>query len=265
MLGALIGAAGSLLGGILGNKSRDDAAEKNIAYQRENAARQEALQREFAQSGIQWKVEDARKAGIHPLYALGASTTSYAPSTVGNVYSGEDSLASAVASSSQDIGRAVTATQSDKGRDAMFVKTSQALQLEKFGLENELLKTQIAKMRGQIGPPMPTLASGALIDGQPATAVRTVSGAPVSADKIEQAADTIPAKARIRPAGVKLYTNPWTSDAQDVEDRYGETVSDWVVGPGNLIADGLYTGYIGSRSNRRSHVGAPKYKYYWSR
>lgn len=33
-----------------------------------------ALQKDFANNSIQWKVADARKAGIHPLYALGAST-----------------------------------------------------------------------------------------------------------------------------------------------------------------------------------------------
>lgn len=37
------------------------------------------LQREFAQMGIQWKVADAKAAGIHPLYALGASTNAGIP------------------------------------------------------------------------------------------------------------------------------------------------------------------------------------------
>lgn len=36
-----------------------------------------ALQREFAQHGIRWRVRDARKAGLHPLAALGASGAAY--------------------------------------------------------------------------------------------------------------------------------------------------------------------------------------------
>ena len=37
------------------------------------------LQKEFAQNSIQWRVADAKKAGIHPLYAIGASSSSYTP------------------------------------------------------------------------------------------------------------------------------------------------------------------------------------------
>lgn len=36
-------------------------------------------QEKFAKEGIQWKVADAIKAGIHPLYALGASTNAFQP------------------------------------------------------------------------------------------------------------------------------------------------------------------------------------------
>lgn len=39
-------------------------------------------QKEFAQMGIRWKVADAKAAGIHPLYALGANTVSFSPSYI---------------------------------------------------------------------------------------------------------------------------------------------------------------------------------------
>lgn len=52
LLGSLLG----VFGGLFGDK-------KNRNFQRE-----------FAQNGISWKVADAKRAGIHPLYALGAST-----------------------------------------------------------------------------------------------------------------------------------------------------------------------------------------------
>lgn len=42
------------------------------------------LQKEFAQKGIQWRVADAKKAGISPLAALGAQLHSAAPTYVGS-------------------------------------------------------------------------------------------------------------------------------------------------------------------------------------
>lgn len=167
MLGSLIGLAGSLIGGSMAKSAQEDANRIN----QENAIRQEALQREFAQQGIQWKVADAQKAGIHPLYALGANTVSYSPNVVGAVP--ETGLANAVASSSQDISRAVEATRTAGASSAAFTKTAQDLSLTKAGLENELLATQIAKMRGQLGPAMPSLTDKNAIPGQ--SGARTVT------------------------------------------------------------------------------------------
>lgn len=67
ILGAgAIGAGGSLLGSainhVLGSKSAKEDWKRNY-----NA------QKEFAQNSIQWRVQDAQKAGIHPLYAMGNS------------------------------------------------------------------------------------------------------------------------------------------------------------------------------------------------
>lgn len=55
----------------------------NMNNQNKLAERQENLQREFAQNSIQWRVNDAKKAGIHPLAALGSQGISYNPSYVG--------------------------------------------------------------------------------------------------------------------------------------------------------------------------------------
>lgn len=186
MLGALIGAGASLLGGLMGKSAQQDANRIN----QENAMRQEALQREFAQSGIQWKVEDAKKAGIHPLYALGANTVSYSPNVVGAVP--ETGLANAVASSSQDISRAVESTRTADASTAAFTKTAQSLALQKSGLENELLATQISKMRSQMGPAMPSLTDKNMIDGQPATRNLTLTeGFPISTPRSESQQDDV--------------------------------------------------------------------------
>lgn len=63
-----------------------------------------ALQREFAQHGIRWRVEDAKAAGVHPLYALGAGGAAAAPISM-SVAGGEDWSSRM----GQDLGRAVTA------------------------------------------------------------------------------------------------------------------------------------------------------------
>lgn len=151
MLGNLISAGANLLGGILGNNAEEENAKRNIR-----------MQKEFAQQGIRWKVEDAKAAGVHPLYALGANTHSFAPVSVGG-----SSLAQGLSAAGQDIGRAVHATSTEAERSTAFTKASQELQLQRMGLENELLASQIAKVR-QAGsvPAMPSIGSRHLIDGQ---------------------------------------------------------------------------------------------------
>lgn len=98
---ALVGAGASLLGG---GVSQDQ--QRRLMHEQMDA------QREFAQHGIRWKVEDARAAGIHPLYALGASTSSYSPIAV------QDQLGPAISSAGQDISRAMTAQATAEERQA---------------------------------------------------------------------------------------------------------------------------------------------------
>lgn len=137
LIGAGIGAVANLFGGKLSGDRNEEA--RNLEAQR---------QREFAQSGIQWKVKDAEAAGIHPLYALGANTVSYAPQSVG-----ETNLGTGIASAGQDISRAMQATQTKEGRETAYTKTIQDMSVQKMGLENEMLAAQIAKLKGPALPP----------------------------------------------------------------------------------------------------------------
>ena len=56
----------------------------NRSQQRDLADKQANLQKEFAQNSIQWRTADAKKAGIHPVAALGSQGISYNPSYVGD-------------------------------------------------------------------------------------------------------------------------------------------------------------------------------------
>lgn len=69
--GSLILAGSSLAGGVM-NKLFDNSDKIN--------AQNYANQKEFAQNSIQWRVNDAKKAGIHPLAALGTQGSYYTPS-----------------------------------------------------------------------------------------------------------------------------------------------------------------------------------------
>lgn len=147
MLDAVLGVGGAILDKIFG----DDSAEK-----------QAELQREFAQNGIRWKVEDAKAAGIHPLYALGASTAQYAPVSVGTDF----------ASQGQNLGRAISAMRTPAEKQDAFAKTVEGLTLEKMGLENDILRQQLrATQAPGTGPGMP---GSTLIPGQ-GDAVTTIT------------------------------------------------------------------------------------------
>ena len=73
--GTVISAGSNLIGGYLQNRSNERINSQNLGFSYEQLAQQ----REFAQQGIRWRVEDAQKAGIHPLYAMGASIPTYSP------------------------------------------------------------------------------------------------------------------------------------------------------------------------------------------
>lgn len=116
-----------------------------------------AMQREFAQHGIRWRVADAEAAGLHPLAALGSQGSSYSPSYSAFTSSSGTSSAGnayrALSGMGQNLSRALMATATSGER------AEQSLRLRNMELQNELLAEQIAgaqfeNMR-QVGPPMP--------------------------------------------------------------------------------------------------------------
>lgn len=153
MLGNLISAGANIIGGLFGKSSADKARE---SQERANAANA-ALQREFAQNSIRWRVADARAAGVHPIYALGAPTISASPSYVGAT--ADNSLGSAIANAGQDIGRAVNATRTTPER-VLALKEAQ-LRLESLSLDNEVkragLASSLQRLAQNSNPPMPAL------------------------------------------------------------------------------------------------------------
>lgn len=157
MLGALIGAGASLIGGMMGQKASEKAADKN-----------EKLQREFAQNSIQWKSKDAEKAGIHPLYAMGAPTYSATPTNVG-----DNSFGAGIANAGQDIGRAIDATRTAPQKLQAAATTK--LELERQQLVNDNLRADLAvkAAQSQSSPPFPAAVDPFNIAGQAQSGVAT--------------------------------------------------------------------------------------------
>lgn len=150
MLGELISAGASLVGGIMGNNSQKQQAKANAK-----------MQKEFAQHGIRWKVADAKAAGIHPLAALGAQTVSFTPQAIGS------DLSTGIANAGQDIGRAINSTRTQGERVDAYTKSMQLMSLQRAGLENELLKSQLIRANAPgTPPPMPDSRNNYLIPGQ---------------------------------------------------------------------------------------------------
>lgn len=102
----------------------------NRQTQRANAD----LQREFAQHGIQWRVDDAKRAGLHPLAALGSfPASSQALSIV-------DPLGSSLSSAGQNISQAIQRSQTEDERE--MVDLQKRLLLSQIG-ENDARRVQI--------------------------------------------------------------------------------------------------------------------------
>lgn len=206
MLGNLISAGASILGGFMNR----DAAREAQAQTQANLQQQYLNQKEFAQQGIKWRVNDARRAGIHPLYALGAQTSSYTPQSVS--FAADNSLGNSLSAAGQDIGRAINATRTSSERESAFTQTAQRLQLEGMGLDNQIkqasLASSIQRLRANSNPPLPIPEESKAED-----------------------------RPQIYVGGNKFNTDPGSTNVEDSwSKRYGEP-GEWLGAPAVLWND----------------------------
>lgn len=199
MIGDIIGGIGKVVGAgidyFTAKDNRDAAAEQ--------AERNRQMQIQFAKEGIRWKVEDAKQAGVHPLYALGASTTSYAPVSIGSTSS--PSMASALGSMGQDVGRAINATQTAPERMSAYAEQASKLQLDNMALQNQLLASRVRTLNQAGGtPPGPDILD------------------PAPNIPRENKWDERP---RLSLGNGEIATDPSVANANKFEDRYGDEAS----------------------------------------
>lgn len=181
--GAIATLAGNVLGSHLDRNAKGGSVGPDFSWL--NFEEQKTLARE----GIRMRVADAKAAGIHPLYALGAPTMGGSPVQSFSEGDGGSNWQSSLGAAGQDIGRAIDATRTHGERVGARVE---ALQLDRAELENELLRSKIAREKAQIGPPlpsgnpylnppdliMPDNKIGVMIDEKPMERTRTDPGRP---------------------------------------------------------------------------------------
>lgn len=122
-LGGLLGGLGSVVGAGINAGVQSNINKENME-----------MQKEFAQNGIQWKVQDAKKAGIHPAVALGAQTYQASPSSVA------PDVGSGVAGAFKHFGSAIDSFIEDKSEE-------RKLQLEALKLDNQAKMLEIEKSK----------------------------------------------------------------------------------------------------------------------
>lgn len=236
----------SFLSGIFNREAESDWRNQQMQMARQ----QEQLQREFAQSGIQWRVQDAVKAGLHPLAALGNQGVSYSPVSMGDGGAPKYDFGSM----GQDLGRALQSAMSQEDRDE---KKLRDLTLERAKLQNDVLRQELnskmmreSRAGGQLGPAMPTgtvpntwqdFVVGTPSSRSPA---RSPEGIALADKKQEQNEAPNTEFRTHRPFGYTLRVNPWFDDSQVTTNRFGESeLLEMLKGGLNIAGDHIYTLY----------------------
>lgn len=144
--GAAFGFIGDLAGGLLEHSSTKDANKMTM---------------DAAKNSISWRVSDAKRAGVHPIYALGSPGISVSPQVMSGGY---------LSSMGQNIDRARMAAADRSERAAVRAAAVNPMQgvmdklsIENAALQNDYLRSQIARLQAdQVGPPAPSLNMGGL-------------------------------------------------------------------------------------------------------
>lgn len=154
-LGANIPAVTGYFAARADRKANEEAARKNYEQQKE-----------FAKSGIQWKVEDAKAAGIHPLAALGASTASTGGTNVVGGGSESGDALRTLGTMGQNVSRAVAASQTADQREMTKLQLANAkAELDGKVITNQIRASQLQKLNST-GPAFPSANDTPLISGQ---------------------------------------------------------------------------------------------------
>lgn len=255
-LGSLISAGTSFLGGMFGQNQADEQywnavkrSNRQFSYQKQQNKKQWAFANLWADKNfdfakqqahrqtLEYKIGEAKKHGVHPLYALGGGSSVGAPGISGPAisvgaggpvgYSGDGGMASAISQAGQHLGRAVDSMATQEQRN--LARVTAALGIENQGLQNELLRSQIRRIDAQTGPAIPGPGQKYLIDGQGNVVGKTNIDAVQFSQRYPESKQNV-------QLGDIWQANPYVSNAEDVEARHGE-LADMLWGAITIPAD----------------------------
>lgn len=251
---ALLGLGGTIFNAFSQSSSNKENAQvqqqinaQNLAWAREQQGFQYNTAKEFAQHGLQWKIDDAAARGIHPLVALGAQGATPPSISVGGEARAWENKSPDFSSLGQDLSRAAKALASQEEREAVDVEAARKLSLEKASLENDILRQELGSKvlrnstaGGQLGPPLEKSQIVGRVPVPRPGPYRT-DGFAHSEDEIKSKETSHPGVRRTPLWGViPIESYPHRASGQDLENEYGE-VGGSALAAGNIVPDLVYT------------------------
>lgn len=156
--GGALGALGSVAGGLLGG-SGGGGHSYQYYLDRDYAHREKITKNQAS-----WIVEGAKKAGLHPLAAMGVQAASGSTHQIGGDYGGGKDY-SWLSDAGQGIGRAAGAflSKEDRAKQQQYDEARMGLQLENAKLQNDYLNAQISQTRQDMAMQLARSAERSLI------------------------------------------------------------------------------------------------------
>lgn len=229
---AAISAGSSLLGGALSGKSSRKAAKQ------QNAMAQAQFDSQMDES-IQRRVADAKKAGIHPLYALGASSGA-SPTISGQAETGSG-MGDAIAQAGGALAAGISGQANEKQRQ---IEYQQRLALDAARVHSEVNRNNAEAFRHRMDPIM-RMARDSMIARAAQGANSNQDGKPSRLEEMRaehQARTTVEREptnyAPLKLFGLDMPPSRVFSSGQAIEDALGE-------GGSLLLAPALVGGMIG--------------------
>lgn len=214
---------------------------------------QEKLQREFAENGIRWKVEDAKRAGIHPLYALGANTHSFSPVSVGG-----SSYSEGFREMGQNINRGIDAAMNTDQKELNKLSIASAkADLDGKVIENQIKASELARLNSSPTVGVPAGSADNFIPGQgnsgPLVKVKPMERTASQTGRLAQEAGWRPDVA---------YSRTDTGLTPVVPETLAESMEDDIIGKIFWrIRNQLVPNFSGEGSPAKSQL--PKGKNFW--